>query len=66
VINGRRLNEDTYSVQLIDDHERLVSLMKADLREFKIQTTSPMPSYKDVFSGDELADLLAYLLSLKG
>jgi len=66
VINGRRLNEDTYSVQLIDDHERLVSLMKADLREFKILTTSPMPSYKDVFSGDELADLLAYLLSLKG
>jgi len=66
LINGRRLNEDTYSVQLIDDHERLVSLMKADLREFKILTTSPMPSYKDVFSGDELADLLAYLLSLKG
>ena len=66
VINGRRLNEDTYSVQLIDDHEQLISLMKADLREFKILTTSPMPSYKDTFSSDELADLLAYLLSLKG
>jgi putative heme-binding domain-containing protein len=25
-INGRRLNEDTYTVQLIDDHEHLLSL----------------------------------------
>ena len=36
VINGRRLNEDTYSVQLIDDRERLHSLLKADLKEFTI------------------------------
>jgi len=66
VINGRRLNEDTYTVQLIDDQERLLSLVKADLREYTISTTSPMPSYKDTLSADELADLLAYLLSLKG
>jgi hypothetical protein len=25
-----------------------------------------MPSYKSTLSGDELADVLAYLLSLKG
>ena len=65
VINGRRLNEDTYTVQLIDDQERLLSLSKADLREFQILTTSPMPSYKDL-TGEEIADLLAYLLSLQG
>ena len=46
-INGRRLNEDTYTVQLIDEQERLVSLTKADLREYTILTASPMPSYKD-------------------
>ena len=40
VINGRRLNEDTYTVQLIDDRERLLSLTKADLREYTILTTS--------------------------
>src|SRR5437588_2078198 len=34
VIIGRRLNEDTYTVQLIDTDERLVSLTKADLREY--------------------------------
>jgi putative heme-binding domain-containing protein len=65
-INGRRLNEDTYTVQLIDEQERLVSLTKADLREFTVLKTTPMPSYKDKFSAQELADLEAYLLSLKG
>ena len=66
VINGRRLNEDTYTVQIIDDQERLRSLMKADLREYTIQTQSPMPSYKNIFSAAEMADVVAYLLSLKG
>jgi putative heme-binding domain-containing protein len=65
-INGRRLNEDTYTVQIIDEQERLVSLTKADLREFAVLKTTPMPSYKDKFSAQELADLEAYLLSLKG
>ncbi len=66
VITGRRLNEDTYSVQLIDDQEHLVSLTKADLREFTILKTSPMPSFKDTLEADEQADVVAYLLSLKG
>ena len=66
VINGRRLNEDTYTVQLIDEQERLVSLTKTDLREFTVLKTTPMPSYKDKFNAQELADLEAYLLSLKG
>src|SRR5262245_27330174 len=66
IINGRRLNEDTYTLQIIDDHERLHSLMKANLREFTVLKTSPMPSYKGKLSDEEIGDLLAYLLSLKG
>jgi putative heme-binding domain-containing protein len=66
VINGRRLNEDTYTLQLVDEQERLLSLDKSQLREFTIQTTSPMPSYKDKLSENEIADTVAYLLSLKG
>lgn len=65
-ITGRRLNEDTYTLQMIDEQERLVSLTKADLREFTVLNTTPMPSYKDKFNDQELADLEAYLLSLKG
>jgi putative heme-binding domain-containing protein len=66
IINGRRLNEDTYGLQLMDDRERLHSLVKADLREYTIGKTSPMPAFKDKLSKGEIADLVAYLLSLKG
>ena len=66
VINGRRLNEDTYSIQIMDDRERLHSLLKTDLRDYTILKASPMPSYKGTLSSEELSDLLGYLLSLKG
>jgi putative heme-binding domain-containing protein len=65
VITGRRLNEDTHTVQLIDRSARLVSLSKDDLREYTLQATTEMPSYREM-SRAERADLLAYLLSLKG
>lgn len=63
---GRRLNEDTYTVQMVDENERLVSLVKADLREYEILTESAMPSYADTLTDQERADVLAYLLTLKG
>jgi putative heme-binding domain-containing protein len=66
VINGRRLNEDTYTVQVSDEEGRLISLNKSDLREFIVSTRSNMPSYKNELSSDELADVVSYLLSLKG
>lgn len=66
IINGRRLNEDTYSVQIIDEDEHLRSLSKADLREYTVIKTSPMPPYKDKLSTQDLADMISYLLSLKG
>jgi putative heme-binding domain-containing protein len=65
-ITGRRLNEDTYTVQIIDERERLQSLLKADVKELTVSTTSPMPSYRGKLSDTELADVLAYLLTLKG
>ena len=65
-VSGRRLNEDTYSLQMIDDSGRLRAFMKTDLKEYNVSTTSPMPSYKTTLSADEMADVVAYLLSLKG
>src|SRR5262245_10755816 len=44
VVNGRRLNEDTYSVQILDENGRLVTLLKADLKDFQVAPTSQMPS----------------------
>ena len=66
VINGRRLNEDTYTVQVADEEGRLISLDKADLEEFVVSPTSTMPSYKQALTSGELADVVTYLLSLKG
>jgi putative heme-binding domain-containing protein len=66
VITGRRLNEDTHTIQLIDTDERLRSFSKSDLREYTLLTTTTMRSYQDTFSPAELADVVTYLLSLKG
>jgi putative heme-binding domain-containing protein len=65
-LHGRRLNEDTYSVQIIDEQENLHSLDKAELRELVVDAKPRMPSYADRLTADELADVIAYLVSLKG
>lgn len=65
-IKGRRLNEDTYTVQVIDDRERLLSFDKSALKTYELGKVSPMPSLAKTFTADEIADLVAYLLSLKG
>ena len=65
-ITGRRLNEDTYTVQIIDDQERLVSLTKADLREYSVITKPSMPAYRDSLSSQDVSNVVAYLLTLKG
>ena len=65
-ITGRRLNEDTYTIQILDDQERLISFDKVDLQEVTVLSASPMPSYADSLTEEELADVLAYLVTLKG
>jgi putative heme-binding domain-containing protein len=64
-IHGRRLDEDTFVVQLIDDHEKILSVSKADIRRYDIGSKSDMPSFTSQLNSDGLADLLAYLVSLK-
>ncbi len=63
-ITGRRLNEDTYTVQLIDSQERLRSLIKEDLVTYEI---SDSPSKQATsLNADQVADVVAYLLTLNG
>lgn len=65
-IKGRRLNEDTYTVQIIDDQERLMSLDKSDIRALDVSATSSMPPASRTLGPDEVADVIAYLVSLRG
>ena len=65
-ITGRLLNQDSFSIQLFDPKERLLSFTKSDLREHAILKSSPMPSYRQTLNTEELADVVSYLRSLKG
>jgi putative heme-binding domain-containing protein len=65
VVVGVRLNEDMYTVQLVDEQEHLRSLTKKDLREYTILTTARMPSYREKLTTQEIADVVSYLRSLK-
>jgi len=65
-LKGRRLNEDTFTVQIIDDQERLLSLAKSDIKQLVVETTASMPSYEGRLTPEEMADLLGYLATLRG
>lgn len=66
-LTGVRLNEDTFSIQLRDHSGGLHSFLKNELRELhKDWGKSPMPSYRNKFTEEELQDLVAYLISLRG
>lgn len=65
-IRGRLLNQDSFTLQLLDSNERLVLLSKASLRESVFDKKSPMPSYRGKLNSQELSDLVSYLASLKG
>lgn len=64
-VRGRRLNEDTFTVQIIDEHERLSSIAKRDVMSFDVGSRSPMPAYAGRLTPEEVADLVAYLLTLR-
>ncbi len=65
-VTGRLLNQNSYSMQILDSSDRLRSLDKAQLRSHSIQTTSPMPSYRQSLSAQEVADVVAFLGTMKG
>lgn len=61
---GKLLNVDTFAIQIFDSSEKLANVSKTDVRDMTM--TSPMPSYRDKLTTQELADVIGYLLSLKG
>ena len=66
VITGRLLNQNSFSVQILDSKEQLRSFDKGELKSFTIKTTSEMPSYRGVLDTQEIADVVTYLVTLRG
>ncbi len=59
------MNEDSFSVQMIDSNEHIYLLEKDKLRSFKKSRESLMPKYNpDVLSDKDLDDIVAYLISV--
>ena len=64
-IKGVALNEDNFSVQVMDSGEQIYLLDKDKLRSFKKSRESMMPQYKpDTLSDKDLDDMVAYLISV--
>src|ERR1700691_2098071 len=64
-IKGVALNEDNFSVQIMDSSEQIHSLEKDKLRSFQKSRESMMPPYNaDALSDKDLADILAFLASV--
>lgn len=64
-IRGTLLNQDTFSVQMHDQAKNLRSFQKSDLKDHGF-LPSPMPSYQGRLTPQEVADVVSYLLTLKG
>ena len=67
IVQGIRLNEDTFTIQLKDATGRNYSFRKHDLKELqKLPGETPMPSYQGVLSETDLDDLVAFLAASRG
>ena len=64
-VRGVLLNQDTFSVQLRDEQQNLRAFLKSDLKQHGF-LPSPMPSAKGRLTPQEVADVVSYLLTLKG
>jgi putative heme-binding domain-containing protein len=64
-IKGVTLNEDAFSVQIMDMGEQIHLLEKDKLRSFQKSRDSAMPKYgADTLSDKDLEDIVAYLISV--
>ena len=61
-IKGITLNEDSFSVQIMDTSEQIHLLEKDNLKSFQKSRQSAMPTYgADLLSDKDLKDIVAYL-----
>src|SRR5439155_14855271 len=62
---GRLLNQDTYSLQMIDAKGNLIAVMKDAVRSWDVMTASAMPNFTGKLAPQEIADVVSYLETMK-
>jgi len=65
MVEGLRMNEDTFTLRIMDADENLWHFSKRELRSLERIETSPMPSVVGALTASEVDDLVAYLFSLR-
>ena len=66
-VEGLRVNEDGFTIQVRDLENRIHSFRKAEVRQVtKGFGQSIMPSFASMFNASDLDDLVAYLTTLRG
>lgn len=67
IVIGTPVNEDTFTIQIMDASETVHSFDKKSLKSLKHERKSLMPAYnQDTLSDKDLQDIVAYLQSLRG
>jgi putative heme-binding domain-containing protein len=65
-VTGKLLNQDALSVQLMTPKEELKTYLRANIRDFTVLDKGLMPSTQGKLTDEQVADIVAYLGSLKG
>lgn len=64
VVEGLRMNEDTFTIRIMDNDENLWNFLKSEIRSSERIKTSTMPNAGSL-TATEIDDLIAYVFSLR-
>ena len=63
-VTGWLMGHDTFNIRLLDAKEQLRSFVKSDVKSHGF-IPSPMPSFKNTLTPQEIADVVSYLSTLR-
>jgi putative heme-binding domain-containing protein len=64
-VRGKLLNQDPFSLQLLSLDGQLVAFKRSQIRSGKFVDPPQMPSFKGTLTDKQIADLVAYLTTLR-
>lgn len=62
---GKLLNQDPFSVQLLSTSGELVAFQRTRVREIRAMDPPKMPSFKNMLTDEQIDNLVAYLSTLR-